>query len=76
MHLGAGEIALLIVLALILFGAKRLPQVGRAAGEAIREFKSAFNGVGALKDDIEKTDGERTTVAGKQADGDGAENKT
>ena len=44
MHLGVGEIALLIVLALVLFGAKRLPQVGRAAGEAIREFKSAFNG--------------------------------
>ncbi|MDR0451847.1 MAG: twin-arginine translocase TatA/TatE family subunit [Treponema sp.] len=42
MHLGAGEIALLILLALVLFGAKRLPQVGRAAGEAIREFKSAF----------------------------------
>ncbi|MDR3192104.1 MAG: twin-arginine translocase TatA/TatE family subunit [Treponema sp.] len=46
MHLGAGEIALLIVLALVLFGAKRLPQVGRAAGEAIREFKSAFYGIG------------------------------
>jgi sec-independent protein translocase protein TatA len=75
MHLGAGEIALLIVLALILFGAKRLPQVGRAAGEAIREFKSAFNGVGTLKDDI-KAEGEHTTVAGKQADGEGAENKT
>lgn len=44
MHLGAGEIALVIVLALVLFGAKRLPQVGRAAGEAIREFKSAFSG--------------------------------
>jgi sec-independent protein translocase protein TatA len=49
MHLGAGEIALLIVLALVLFGAKRLPQVGRAAGEALREFKSAFNGTGKPK---------------------------
>ncbi|MDR0449666.1 MAG: twin-arginine translocase TatA/TatE family subunit [Treponema sp.] len=46
MHLGAGEIALLIVLALVLFGAKRLPQVGKAAGEALREFKSALNGIG------------------------------
>ena len=45
MHLGAGEIALLVVLALVLFGAKRLPQVGKAAGEAIREFKSAFDGI-------------------------------
>jgi sec-independent protein translocase protein TatA len=49
MHLGAGEIALLIVLALVLFGAKRLPQVGRAVGEAIREFKAAFNGISAPK---------------------------
>lgn len=44
MNLGIGEIALLIVLALVLFGAKRLPEVGRAAGAAIREFKSAVNG--------------------------------
>ena len=43
MHLGMGEIGLLIVLALVLFGAKRLPEVGRAAGDAIREFKSALN---------------------------------
>jgi sec-independent protein translocase protein TatA len=34
----------LIVLALVLFGAKRLPEVGRAAGNAIREFKAALNG--------------------------------
>ncbi|GHT77201.1 hypothetical protein FACS1894130_00760 [Spirochaetia bacterium] len=68
MHLGAGEIALLIILVLVLFGAKRLPQVGRAAGEAIREFKSAFNGVGKLKDDVVEMDGVRTSDAEKQAD--------
>jgi sec-independent protein translocase protein TatA len=45
MNLGIGQIALLIVLALVLFGAKRLPEVGRAAGNAIREFKAALNGV-------------------------------
>jgi len=39
-----GEIALLIILALVLFGSKRLPEVGRAAGDAIREFKSALSG--------------------------------
>ena len=44
MNLGMGEIALLIVLALVLFGPKRLPEMGRAAGKAIREFKSALNG--------------------------------
>jgi sec-independent protein translocase protein TatA len=64
MHVGAGEIALIVVLALVLFGAKRLPQVGRAAGEAIREFKSAFNGVTKLKD-------EETAASGPSGGGNG-----
>jgi sec-independent protein translocase protein TatA len=68
MHLGAGEIALLIVLALVLFGAKRLPQVGRAAGEAIREFKSAFNGITKKDDD--------TSKAGERSDGEGNGNRS
>ena len=53
MRLGMGEIGLLIVLALVLFGAKRLPEVGQAAGAAIREFKTAFYGDGV------KVDGEK-----------------
>ncbi|GHV31498.1 hypothetical protein FACS1894167_13950 [Synergistales bacterium] len=53
MNLGMGEIALLIVLALVLFGAKRLPEVGRAAGSAVREFKSALSGEPPSKDDGE-----------------------
>lgn len=39
MNLGMGEILLLLALALVLFGAKRLPEVGRAVGSAVREFK-------------------------------------
>ncbi|GHU51300.1 hypothetical protein FACS1894200_11350 [Spirochaetia bacterium] len=76
MNLGVGEIALLIVLALVLFGAKRLPQVGRAAGEAIREFRSAFSGVGKLKDDVVEIDGVRTADAEKQVDGEETGNKS
>ena len=80
MHLGAGEIALLIVLALVLFGAKRLPQVGRAAGEAIREFKAAFSGEAKRKDDAVETDSTGKTAgetaAEKQADDDGNGNKS
>lgn len=43
MRIGMWEIVLLIALAIVLFGAKRLPEVGRAAGDAIREFKLALN---------------------------------
>jgi sec-independent protein translocase protein TatA len=55
MNLGIGQIALLIVLALVLFGPKRLPEMGRAAGKAIREFKSALNGIVKKKKKSEET---------------------
>lgn len=55
MNLGMGEITLLIVLALVLFGPKRLPEMGRAAGKAIREFKSALGGVGLDQGEPNKT---------------------
>ncbi|NLI95289.1 MAG: twin-arginine translocase TatA/TatE family subunit [Synergistaceae bacterium] len=42
MNLGMGEILVLLLLALLLFGAKRLPEIGRSAGSAIREFKKGL----------------------------------
>ena len=57
MKIGMGEIVLLIVLALVLFGAKRLPEVGRAAGSAIREFKSALNDTQGESHKAESKDG-------------------
>ena len=56
MNLGMGEIALLIVLALVLFGPKRLPEMGRAAGKAIREFKSAMNSADSKEAEPDKSD--------------------
>lgn len=40
-NIGATEILLLLLLALLLFGAKRLPEIGRSFGGAIREFKKS-----------------------------------
>ena len=40
--LGFQEIIVLAVIALLLFGSKRLPEVGKAVGQSIREFKKAF----------------------------------
>ncbi len=42
--LGFQEILLLFLIALVLFGARKLPDVGRALGESIREFKKAMSG--------------------------------
>ena len=38
----------LAVLALLLFGAKRLPEVGRSLGSGLREFKTSVSGIDGL----------------------------
>ncbi len=40
-NLGGGEIILILALVLILFGAKKLPELARGLGQGIREFKKA-----------------------------------
>jgi sec-independent protein translocase protein TatA len=43
-NIGTGEIVLLLLLALLLFGAKRLPEIGRSLGKGMREFKDSVTG--------------------------------
>ncbi len=42
-NLGFGEILLILVVVLLLFGAKRLPEVGSSIGKGIREFKRSIS---------------------------------
>lgn len=49
MNLGFGEIALIVFIALLVFGPKKLPALGRAAGATLREFKNGTKGL--LEDD-------------------------
>lgn len=39
---GPMEIVLVLSVVLLLFGAKKLPEIGRALGDGIREFKKAL----------------------------------
>lgn len=39
--LGLGEILLIVLIVLILFGPKKLPELARSMGEALKEFKKA-----------------------------------
>lgn len=43
-NIGTGEIILLLLIALLLFGAKRLPEIGRSLGSGMREFKDSLTG--------------------------------
>ncbi|XIG89290.1 twin-arginine translocase TatA/TatE family subunit (plasmid) [Priestia aryabhattai] len=43
--IGAGSAVLIGVTALIIFGPKRLPELGRSAGKTLREFKNATQGI-------------------------------
>jgi sec-independent protein translocase protein TatA len=51
MGIGGMEIFLILVGALIIFGPKKLPEMGRSLGKAIREFKSVGN---EIQDQIER----------------------
>lgn len=41
--LGPAEIVLVLIIALIVFGPRRLPEIGQALGKSIREFREASN---------------------------------
>jgi sec-independent protein translocase protein TatA len=43
-NISAPEIILLLIVALLLFGAKRLPEIGRSLGTGMREFKDSVTG--------------------------------
>jgi sec-independent protein translocase protein TatA len=43
--IGVPEIIIILALALLLFGAKRLPEIGRGLGKGLREFKDATKGL-------------------------------
>jgi sec-independent protein translocase protein TatA len=43
-NIGPTEIILLLLVALLLFGARRLPEIGRSLGTGMREFKDSVTG--------------------------------
>lgn len=54
MELSPGKIILILFIAFLLFGAKKLPEMGKAAGNALREFKNATNGLLNDEDSTQK----------------------
>jgi len=65
-NIGPLELVIVLIIALIVFGPKRLPEMGRSLGRGIREFRSSVTG----KDDgepreLEGADDDETPVEGE-----------
>lgn len=55
-NLGTGEIIIIAIVVLLLFGGKKLPELMKGVGKGIRNFKDGVNG---LEDDINGTTEEK-----------------
>jgi sec-independent protein translocase protein TatA len=50
-NVGPMELIIVLVIALVVLGPKRLPEAGRAIGKGLREFKDSVSGIGKDDDD-------------------------
>jgi sec-independent protein translocase protein TatA len=60
-NVGPMELIIVLVIALLVLGPKRLPEAGRAVGKGMREFKDSLSGVTHV-DDEDEDGGEPATI--------------
>lgn len=54
-QIGPMEIVLVLVIALLVLGPKRLPEAGRSIGKGMREFKDSISGIAKDEDQPDLT---------------------
>jgi sec-independent protein translocase protein TatA len=70
-NIGPLELAIVLVIALIIFGPRKLPELGRSMGRGIREFKGSLSGdhdkddVDAKPAELEEADQDEEPVEGQ-----------
>ncbi len=53
--IGFPGLILILVVALVIFGPSKLPEIGKAAGQTLREFKKSANDLtGDVKDEVKE----------------------
>ncbi len=53
MHFGTGEIILIVLVVLLLFGGKKIPELMKGLGKGVRSFKEGMNGINENDNDNE-----------------------
>ena len=62
-NVGPLELAIVLIIALVVFGPKRLPELGRSMGKGIREFRASVS----AKDDDDDDDSKPEIGRGSQS---------
>ena len=57
MHFGTGEIILIVLVVLLLFGGKKIPELMKGLGKGVRSFKEGMNGINENDNDNESKNG-------------------
>lgn len=57
--LGTTEIIVIVLIIVVLFGAKKIPELMRGMGKGVKEFKDAVNGEGIVEENAEKEKAEK-----------------
>jgi len=68
MHFGVPELVLILIIGLVVFGPGKLPGVGKALGQSIREFKNANKDEDKNKDNMVNVTEQPKELADKTAD--------
>jgi sec-independent protein translocase protein TatA len=69
-NIGPLELAIVLIIALVIFGPKRLPELGRSVGRGIREFKSSVTGDDKDdEDDAERAELEESSTGDEPVEG-------
>ncbi len=65
--IGFPELLIVLVIALIVLGPKKLPEVGRSLGRGMREFKDSISGISGDDDDVTPRTLDGTSTAAKRS---------